>query len=174
MIIKQASSHPKDIKEVKLGVGDVSINEIIAVSRYGAPVLFSQEYRDRVNASRAVIEKFLDEERVIYGVTTGFGSNVTEIISLEDAETLQKNIIRSHAGSVGDPLEEEVVRAIQLMILINLGQGFSGVRLEVLELLLSVLNQQLVPFAPGEGSVGYLSPEAHMALLLIGEGKGLV
>jgi histidine ammonia-lyase len=159
------------MKEVILGDGDVSLSEIIAVARYGAKVLFSQEYRDRVNASRKVIEKFLNEERVIYGVTTGFGSNVTKSISLKDAETLQKNIIRSHAVSVGEPLEKEVVRAIQFMILLNLGQGFSGVRLEVLELLRSILNQQIVPFAPGDGSVGYLSPEAHMALLLIGEGK---
>jgi histidine ammonia-lyase len=165
------STHPKDIKSVTLGNGDISINEIIAVSRYDAEILFSNEYCNRVNDSRAVIEKFLDEERVIYGVTTGFGSNVTKNISLVDAETLQKNIIRSHAVSVGDPLEREVVRATQLMILINLGKGFSGVRLETLELLRSVINHQIVPFAPGDGSVGYLSPEAHMALVLIGEGK---
>jgi histidine ammonia-lyase len=171
VVMTKVSSHPKEMKEVILSDGDVSLSEIIAVARYGAKVLFSQEYRDRVNASRKVIEKFLNEERVIYGVTTGFGSNVTKSISLKDAETLQKNIIRSHAVSVGEPLEKEVVRAIQFMILVNLGQGFSGVRLEVLELLRSVLNQQIVPFAPGDGSVGYLSPEAHMALLLIGEGK---
>ena len=171
MNLTQTNPHPREIKKVVLGESDVSLNDIIAVSRYGAEVIFSQEYRDRVNASRAVIEKFLDEERAVYGVTTGFGSNVTKSISSKDAETLQINIIRSHAVSVGEPLDKEVVRAIQLMMLINLGQGFSGVRLELLELLRSVLNQQIVPFAPGEGSVGYLSPEAHMALLLIGEGK---
>jgi histidine ammonia-lyase len=169
--LTQTNPHPREIKKVVLGESDVSLNDIIAVSRYGAEVIFSQEYRNRVNASRAVIEKFLDEERAVYGVTTGFGSNVTKSISSKDAETLQINIIRSHAVSVGEPLDKEVVRAIQLMMLINLGQGFSGVRLELLELLRSVLNQQIVPFAPGEGSVGYLSPEAHMALLLIGEGK---
>ncbi|MDQ0199128.1 histidine ammonia-lyase [Neobacillus ginsengisoli] len=171
MILLQTNRHPKDIKKVELGKTDVTLNEIIAVARYGAEVLFSQKYRDRVNASRAVIEKFLDEERAVYGVTTGFGSNVSQSISSMDAEKLQQNIIRSHAVSVGEPLDKEVVRAIQLLILINLGQGFSGVRLGVLELIRSVLNQQIIPFAPGEGSVGYLAPEAHMALLLMGEGK---
>jgi histidine ammonia-lyase len=171
MITNILNTPAKEIKQVTLGDRDITINEIIAVSKYDAEVLFSQDYRERVNLSRSVIEKFLDEERVIYGVTTGFGSNVTETISTEDAEVLQKNIIRSHAVSVGDPLEKEVVRAIQFMILVNLGNGFSGVKLATLELLRSLLNNQIVPFAPGEGSVGYLSPEAHMALVLIGEGK---
>ncbi|MED4224914.1 histidine ammonia-lyase [Neobacillus cucumis] len=171
MITTISTIHPKEIKKVTLGDGEISINEIIAVSRYDAEVLFSQDYRDRVNLSRSVIEKFLDEERAIYGVTTGFGSNVTKSISSEDAETLQKNIIRSHAVSVGSPLEKEVVRAIQFMILVHLGHGFSGVKLATLELLRSLLNHQIVPFAPGEGSVGYLSPEAHMALVIMGEGK---
>jgi histidine ammonia-lyase len=85
------STHPKDIKNVTLGNGDISINEIIAVSRYDAEIFFSKEYRDRVNDSRAAIENFLDEERVIYGVTTGFGSNVTKNISLVDAESLQNS-----------------------------------------------------------------------------------
>jgi len=163
--------HPKDMKQVILGKGDITIEELMAVARYDAEVVFSPAYCDRVNRSRAVIERFLAEERVIYGVTTGFGSNVTRNISVQDAATLQKNIIRSHAVSVGAPLEKEVVRATQLMILINLGQGYSGVRLETLELIRELLNKQILPFAPGDGSVGYLAPEAHMALVLIGEGK---
>ncbi|MCO0601314.1 histidine ammonia-lyase [Peribacillus butanolivorans] len=163
--------HPKDIKEVVLGDGAISIQEVIAVARYGAIVSFTQTYCDRVDKSRSLIDKFLDENRLIYGVTTGFGSNMTEVISSEEAETLQRNIIRSHAVSVGPPLEREVVRAIQLMILVNLGQGFSGVRLKVLNLIASLLNHDILPFVPGDGSVGYLSPEAHMALVVIGEGK---
>ncbi|MDQ0874651.1 histidine ammonia-lyase [Paenibacillus sp. V4I3] len=171
MKISDAPIHPKDINKVILGEHPISISEFVAVARYGAKVSFSQSYCDRVKQSRHLIEKFLNENRIIYGVTTGFGSNVTEIISTEDAETLQRNIVRSHAVSVGEPLEKEVVRAIQLMILIHLGHGYSGVRLELLELVASLLNQGITPFAPGDGSVGYLSPEAHMALVLIGEGK---
>ncbi|MEH7096042.1 histidine ammonia-lyase [Neobacillus vireti] len=171
MTIIQTLTHPRDIMKVTLGKSDISLNEIIAVARYNAEVFLSEEYRERILSSRKVIERFISEERAIYGVTTGFGSNISESISSKDTEILQQNIIRSHAVSVGEPLEEEAVRAIQLMMLINLGQGFSGVRLEVLELLVSILNKGVLPFAPGEGSVGYLSPEAHMALVLTGEGK---
>ncbi|MGG0414000.1 histidine ammonia-lyase [Peribacillus simplex] len=163
--------HPMDIKEVVLGDCPISIQEVIAVARYGAKVTFTEAYCERVDKSRSLIEKFLDDNRLIYGVTTGFGSNMTEVISPQDAETLQRNIVRSHAVSVGETLEKEVIRAIQLMILANLGQGYSGVRLQVLKLIASLLNHDILPYVPGEGSVGYLSPEAHMSLLVIGEGR---
>ena len=93
-------------------------------------------------------------------MTTGFGDNVTEVISPEDAETLQINIVRSHAVSVGDPLAQEVVRAVQLVMLLSLGQGYSGTSLEVLDLIRNLLNYKVTPFAPGDGSVAYLAPEA--------------
>ncbi|MGG1678218.1 histidine ammonia-lyase [Neobacillus sp. NRS-1170] len=168
---KNESLHPRDIKEVILGDHWLSIEEVVAVARYSAKVSFTAAYRSRVKASRGLIEKFLQEERVIYGVTTGFGSNVTEVISKDDAEILQRNIVRSHAVSVGEPLEKEVVRAIQLMILNHLGHGFSGVSLEVLELMAGLLNHDILPVVPGDGSVAYLSPEAHIALVLMGEGR---
>ena len=97
--------HPKDIKEVILGDKELSIDEVIAVARYSAKASFTESYCNRVRTSRALIEKFLEEERAIYGVTTGFGSNVTKNISLEDAETLQKNIIRSHGACSMIPLK---------------------------------------------------------------------
>ncbi|PGY06798.1 histidine ammonia-lyase [Bacillus sp. AFS031507] len=162
---------PRDIKEVILGDHELSLHEVIAVARYSAKVSFTDTYCNRVKTSRGLIEKFLQEERAIYGVTTGFGSNVTEVISKNDAEILQRNIVRSHAVSVGEPLEKEVVRAIQLMILNHLGHGFSGVNLEVLELMSGLLNHDILPVVPGDGSVAYLAPEAHIALVLMGEGK---
>lgn len=162
---------PKEIKDVYLGSEDFSVEEFIAVSRYGAVVHFSKEFCERVKKSRALVEKFLEENRIIYGVTTGFGDNVRNIISPEDSEKLQINIIRSHACSVGEPLEKEVVRGIQLMMLLNTGKGYSGVSIELLELIKNLLNKDVVPYAPGEGSVGYLSVEGHIALVLLGEGK---
>ncbi|PFP28592.1 histidine ammonia-lyase [Bacillus sp. AFS073361] len=167
---KNENLHPKDIKEVILGDQELSIHEVIAVARYSAQVTFTETYCNRVKTSRELIEKFLQEERAIYGVTTGFGSNVTKVISKDDAEILQRNIVRSHAVSVGDPLEKEVVRAIQLMILNQLGHGFSGVSLAVLELMAELLNRDILPVVPGDGSVAYLAPEAHIALVLMGEG----
>lgn len=161
---------PVEIKTVTLGTRDIMISDLIAVARYNAKVTLSESYNSRVIRSRSLTERFLSENRPIYGVTTGFGSNVTKVISPEDAEALQRNIIRSHAVSVGDSLAEEIVRATQFMILLSLGRGFSGVRLETLESITALLNNHVSPYVPGDGSVGYLSPEAHMALVLTGEG----
>ncbi len=160
-----------DIEVVTLGDRDITIEEFVAVARHRARVEFAPAYVDRVRHSRKLIERFLVENRVVYGVTTGFGNNVTEVISPEDAESLQRNIVLSHAVSVGEPLPAEVVRAIQLMELVSLGQGYSGTSLEVLTLIRHLLNKGITPNVPGEGSVGYLGPEAHMALILIGEGR---
>jgi len=163
----------RDIKKVILG-GNMDIEQFVAVARYGAKVEFSQAYRQRVNRSRHLVEKWTDQGRVMYGVNTGFGALCTRVISGEETEELQKNILLSHAVSVGEPLSIEEVRATMLMILQNLGLGYSGVRLRVLEMYKEFLNRGLTPVAPGEGSVGYLAPEAHMALVLMGEGEAYV
>ncbi|WP_337157390.1 histidine ammonia-lyase [Pseudomonas putida] len=166
--------HPQAISTVVLDDAKPTLEQFIAVARYGAKVQFSDAYRARVDRSRGLVERFLAENRLVYGVTTGFGDNVRHVISPEDAQTLQVNIVRSHAVSVGEPLNREQVRAIQLMILVSLGKGFSGVRMALLEQIAGLLNNDVMPFAPGEGSVGYLGPEGHLALVLIGEGKAKV
>lgn len=162
---------PRKIKEVFLDSDDFTIEEFVAVARYDAVVHFSDEYCEGISKSRMLVEKFLKENRRIYGVTTGFGDNVHHIIPPDEAEKLQINIIRSHACSVGKPLDEEVVRGIQLMMLLNVGKGYSGVSLELVELIRNLLNKHVTPFAPGEGSVGYLSVEGQICLVLLGEGK---
>jgi histidine ammonia-lyase len=156
---------------VVIGNEKLTINALVAVARHGARIDFSEAFTKRVNHSRSLVERFLKEGRVVYGMTTGFGSNCDRIIPPEDAVTLQKNIVRSHACSVGEPLEKEVVRGIQLMMIMNLGQGFSGVRIETLNTLAAMLNKGVTPYAPAHGSVGYLSIEAHISLVLLGEGK---
>lgn len=157
-------------KTVTLG-SDIALEDLIAVARYGAKVEFSENYRERVNRSRALVEQWVSQNRVMYGVTTGFGALCTQVISKEETAQLQRNIILSHSTSVGEPFTPEQARATMLMVLQNLGQGFSGVRLSVLEKYREFLNCNLIPWIPREGSVGYLSPEAHMALVLFGEGK---
>lgn len=151
--------------------GRLSLEEFVSVARSMTRVEFSMNYKKRVNLSRKLVEKWVAEEKVMYGVTTGFGALCTKAISKEEAEKLQENIILSHSVSVGEPLSIEIVRGIMLMILQNLGQGYSGVRLLVLEKYREFLNCGVTPWTPGDGSVGYLSPEAHMALVLMGMGK---
>ncbi|MER6270332.1 aromatic amino acid lyase [Streptomyces sp900105755] len=154
-----------------MGENPITIEQFVAIARHGARVAFDATYVDRVRRSRALVERFLAENRLVYGVTTGFGDNVTKVIDPADAELLQRNIVRSHAVSIGDPLPTEMVRAIALMELVGLGEGYSGVRFETLELIRRMLNGRVTPHVPGEGSVGYLAPEAHMALVLLGEGR---
>lgn len=149
----------------------LSLEEFIAVAKFGAMVKFSLEMEEAVNASRRLLERFLEEGRIIYGVTTGFGENVRYTISPEDANTLQENIVRTHSVAVGEPLSREQVRAVMLMTILNAGKGHSGIRLSTLDLIRQMLNLDLIPFAPSEGSVGYLGVESHLVMAYIGEGK---
>ena len=150
---------------------DLSIEKFIEIAVFHSKVEFSQEYRERVRKSREIIEACVEKEAAVYGTTTGFGALVSQFISKEEAELLQKNIILTHSVSVGNPLKEEEVGAVILMVLQSLGKGVSGVRLEVLERYREFLNKNLIPYVPGEGSVGYLCAEAHIGAVLIGEGR---
>lgn len=161
-------AHPRP---VVLGDRPITTEELVAVARHGAAVEFSPLYVERVLRARRLVDRFVDEERVIYGVTTGFGDNYKKHIPTAQARQLQRNIVESHAVSVGAPLDEEVVRAIQVTMLSGLGSGHAGTSLETLELIRQLLNNRICPIAPGEGSVGYLSVEAHLARVLIGEGR---
>ena len=157
-------------KSLVLGA-PITLEDFVSVARFGRKVEFSPAYAERVNRSRALVEQWVEEERVMYGVTTGLGILCTKAISKDETVQLQENIILSHSVSVGEPLSVERVRGIMLMVLQNLGQGYSGARMCVLEKYRDFLNTGLTPYAPGDGSVGYLSPEAHIALVLLGRGK---
>ena len=170
-LVPERLGRASDIKQVTLGARPIGLDEFIAVARYHAVVVFSPEYVARVVESRSLAEKFLDENRKIYGLTTGFGENVNRIIPTEEAVQLQVNILRSHAVSVGKPLKEEAVRAVWLMQLLSLGKGYSGIRIEILSLIADCLNTGITPYVPGEGSVQYLAIEAQMNLVLMGEGN---
>lgn len=137
-------------------------------------VALSPIARKKVQASRKTVENMVREKRVVYGVTTGFGNFKNKFISPEDAEELQKNLIRSHAAGVGEPFSKEIVRAALIVRLNSLSQGYSGVRLELLDLLVEIINRNIVPLTPSQGSVGSsgdLAPLSHMGLLLMGEGE---
>lgn len=168
-------SNRNTTSENALTLGEaISLEDFVSVARGGVQVEFSDMYCERVKNSRRLVERWVQEGRIMYGITTGFGALCTKVISPEETAQLQRNIILSHAVSVGEPLCAEEVRGTLLMMLQNLGQGFSGVRIELLEQIRELLNRGVVPFAPREGSVGYLAPEAHMALVLMGEGQAYV
>jgi len=128
----------------------------------------------RMSQSRAVIEAIINEDRVVYGVSTGFGKLSDVHIGHDQITPLQHNLIRSHASGVGDPFSEEEVRAVMLLRANVLAKGLSGARPLVAERLCDLLNHHVYPVIPCRGSVGAsgdLAPLAHLALVLIGEGE---
>lgn len=154
----------------------LSINDVISVARNGEKVSISKEAIQNIEKSRKDVISLVEKNEVVYGVTTGFGSLANKFIPKENAEELQKNIIRSHAVGVDQPFSEEEVRAIMLIRINTLAKGFSGIRIEVLNTLIEMLNQGVHPIIPKKGSVGAsgdLIPLSHMALVLIGEGEAI-
>jgi histidine ammonia-lyase len=153
----------------------LSIGDVVAVARHGAPVALAADALAGVAASRRVVEAAIARGETIYGVTTGFGKLAHVRIPAEQARELQRNLIRSHASGVGDPLSEEAVRAMMLLRANVLVRGTSGVRPALPALIVEMLNRRVHPRVPSQGSVGAsgdLAPLAHLALALIGEGEG--
>ena len=153
-----------------LGVGDVA-----EVSRRRRRVTLSPRCRRRVLAARRMVDKVTATGgKPTYGINTGFGNLSRVRIPANDLLALQSNLLRSHAAGVSDSLETEVVRAMILLLLNSLAKGHSGVRLEMLERLVTVLNSPVTPVVPSRGSVGSsgdLAPLAHLALAVCGEGR---
>ncbi|MCC8178823.1 MAG: aromatic amino acid ammonia-lyase [Cloacibacillus sp.] len=165
-----ATAEPRDIKEVVLDK-EIRLEDLIAVARFGAKVSFSENYRERVDRCRALVDRFVREKRRMYGITTGLGENVKRAIPEESAIRYQKNTMLTHCTTVGEPMEEETVRGMLFMMLANVRSGVSGARFEALALIAELLNKGVTPWVPLHGSVGYLDAEAHAALVLTGEGR---
>jgi histidine ammonia-lyase len=154
-----------------------TLEQLEAVARGAPPPRLEPADRERIAAGRAVVEDTLRTGRVVYGVTTGFGQLSSVRIDAADAAQLQVNLLRSHAVGSGEPLDAEVVRGMVLLLASSLRRGHSGVRVELVELLLALLERDIVPVVPSRGSVGSsgdLAPLAHLGLVLIGEGEALV
>ncbi len=155
----------------------LSLEDLVAVARLRRPVTFDEGARAKVAASRAAIDAIAaggDDSPRVYGVNTGFGALAETRISPGDIRSLQHNLLRSHSCGVGDPLSAEVTRAMMLLRAQVLALGHSGVRPVVVDTLLAMLNRNVHPIIPSQGSVGAsgdLAPLAHLASVLIGEGQ---
>ncbi len=153
---------------------DLSLVDVVAVARDAREVTLTDDARERMRASRAVIDRIVAEGTTAYGVTTGFGDLADVRIDPQQTAELQRNLVRSHAAGVGDPLPDDVVRAMLLLRANALAIGLSGVRVDLAELLCGMLNRGVTPVIPSRGSVGAsgdLAPLAHLALVVIGEGE---
>ncbi len=159
---------------ITLTGSSLTIDEIVAVARDHEPVALADEACAAVAAAREVVDAYARSGRLAYGVTTGVGELRDRVISPEDTARFQRNLIHSHSAGVGECLPEEAVRAMLLVRLNMLAQGYSGVRLELLEFIRALLNRGVHPCVPelsGVGSSGSLSAAAHATLVVLGEGE---
>lgn len=155
---------------------NLSLDDLVRVSRQGAMVEISPEAKLRIEESHKVVCEIEDSGVPTYGISTGFGELSRVQISKEQNAALQRNLIISHACAVGDAFPEDVVRAIMLLRLNTHCSGFSGVSPEVPAIIAELLNKRITPYVPSQGSLGAsgdLANLAHIALVMIGEGEVL-
>ncbi len=152
---------------------NVCVDDVLAVARFDAPVEIAPESLVVMDRSRMMLDQWVEEEKVIYGVTTGFGPFVSTLIPTQYQTELQQNLIRSHAANVGPIFSREETRAAMFLRLNAFAKGYSAVRKDITELLIAFLAKGIHPQVPEWGSMGAsgdLNPSAHIALALMGEG----
>lgn len=162
------------MRKIRITGQDLTLEEVVKVAREDAKVELSKAQIEEVLASRSVVDQLVEEEKIVYGVTTGFGKFCDQIISKSESKTLQRNLIISHAVGAGNRFDRDIVRAIMLLRVNNLAKGFSGVRLETIDTLIKMLNLGVTPVIPEKGSLGAsgdLVPLAHMVLPMLGMGN---
>ena len=152
----------------------LTLEKFIDVTRKNKKVELTPEAIEKVNKARALVDRYVEDNKVVYGLTTGFGKFSDVVINGEETKTLQRNLIISHACGVGNPLDEEIVRGIMLLRANALAKGYSGIRLSTLNTLIEMINKGVHPIVPEKGSLGSsgdLAPLAHVVLVMIGEGE---
>jgi histidine ammonia-lyase len=155
----------------------LTLDDLTAIADEHAPVALHPRAAAAVDASRAVVDRYAAGDTPVYGINTGFGSLADVKIPKPALDDLQRNLLRSHAAGVDDPLPARVVRAMMALRANVLAKGFSGIRRSTLDRLIDALNARVHPIVPSRGSVGAsgdLAPLAHLSLVLIGEGFATV
>src|SRR6266581_7217790 len=159
---------------IELNGNDLTFDQLYSVALQEEKVSLSRVAAERMNASRAVVDRLVTSGKTAYGINTGFGKLASVRISTEQVRQLQVNLVRSHACGLGAPLSEAETRAMMLLRANALAKGFSGVRPRGVETLCQMLNAKVHPVIPSQGSVGAsgdLAPLAHLAQVVIGEGR---
>ncbi len=152
----------------------LTLDELVAVCRNNVPVALSDEAKENILLSRAVVDRLVDDDAVVYGITTGFGKFSDVTITPDECKLLQKNLIITHAVGAGEPFAQEIVRGMMLLRANNLAKGFSGVCLSTVQTLVDMLNKGVTPVVPQKGSLGAsgdLAPLSHMVLPMLGLGE---
>ncbi|MFG0647254.1 histidine ammonia-lyase [Leclercia sp. 1548] len=154
--------------------GSLTLAQLRQVWQQPLQLTLDESAHQAINDSVACVEAIVAEGRTAYGINTGFGLLAQTRIATHDLENLQRSLVLSHAAGVGEPLDDNIVRLMMVLKINSLARGFSGIRLSVIQALISLVNAGVYPWIPAKGSVGAsgdLAPLAHMSLTLLGEGK---
>jgi histidine ammonia-lyase len=156
--------------------GQLTLSELRRVVKEKVVLSLDSSCHEAVKKSSDAVSRVIEEDRVVYGINTGFGLLANTRIGVEDLELLQKSIVLSHAAGIGDLMSESTVRLMMTLKINSLARGFSGIRLQVLDALIALVNAGVYPCVPQKGSVGAsgdLAPLAHMSTVLLGEGEAV-
>ncbi len=154
--------------------GQVDLNHLRKISRSPVNLSLDPHAFDAIDKSTQVVDRIIAEDRTVYGINTGFGLLANTRIAPEDLETLQRSIVLSHAAGIGEFMSDETVRLMMVLKINSLARGYSGIRLQVIQMLIDLVNAHVYPCVPQKGSVGAsgdLAPLAHMSTVLLGEGQ---
>ncbi|OOF09228.1 histidine ammonia-lyase [Salinivibrio sp. MA427] len=154
--------------------GELTLSQLRQVSRESVQIAFADGIEATMKASTDTVADILAQDRVVYGINTGFGLLANTRIELDDLETLQRSIVLSHAAGIGEFMDDATVRLMIVLKIASLARGYSGIRFEVVKALAALVNHQVYPCIPKKGSVGAsgdLAPLAHMSTVLLGEGQ---
>lgn len=163
--------HKLIIKPGKLTLADLAL-----INDNPVHISLAPEAYPEMAKSVASVNKVIEEDRVVYGINTGFGLLANTRIPFEELENLQRSIVLSHAAGIGQFMTESTVRLLMVLKINSLARGFSGIRAEVVDTLIKLVNLEIYPCIPEKGSVGAsgdLAPLAHMSAILLGEGQAM-
>ena len=154
--------------------GTLTLAELRQISRNAVELKLADSAIAEINQSAEIVQQVLREGRTVYGINTGFGLLANTKIAPDDLQLLQRSIVLSHAAGMGQYMQDATVRLMMVLKINSLSRGFSGIRLEVINFLIKLVNAGVYPCVPEKGSVGAsgdLAPLAHMCLPLLGEGE---
>jgi len=161
---------------IKIQPGKLNLQHLRTIARQPTTISLDESCLEGITASVNTVRNSIKEGRVIYGINTGFGLLANTIIPTEELEHLQRSIVLSHAAGVGAFMKESTVKLLMTLKINSLARGYSGIRYEVIDALVKLVNAEVYPCIPQKGSVGAsgdLAPLAHMSTVLLGEGEVL-
>lgn len=160
--------------QIEINPGKLSLKQLRHINRHKVTLSLNKAAYDDMLVSTRAVEQVIAEDRVVYGINTGFGLLANTRIAVEDLETLQRSIVLSHAAGIGKLMEDHTVRLMMALKINSLARGYSGIRPKVVDALVTLVNAEVYPCIPQKGSVGAsgdLAPLAHMSTVLLGEGQ---